>query len=321
MGDAGDVYLSCPAYVLGRPDPVSGATIDDTDEVAAGIAAEGFTTVHRATGPCWRLAADAAAQAIDAAGGAAGAVGVPDLSIYCTESWFEVKPTVSLSRFVTALGIGSLPAVVVGGNDCANFVAGLDVAAAEVARGRSTVLVTTVDRMAPGHTRSYQDGLALMSDAAAACLVSDRPLGDGYRIRALAQRSNSTIDEDGRDVFDARTSVRDVQASVAEVLERGGADRSDVRWLVTNRYREASCEFLVRAAGLAGIPRARPALGPVGHCYAADAPVVLSDLVPSGDLRDGDLVLVLGDGGRARSALLLSAHLAAADADADGRDR
>jgi 3-oxoacyl-[acyl-carrier-protein] synthase III len=315
----GDVYLNRPAYVLGRPEPVSGATIDDADDVAAALVADGFTTVHRSAGPCWRAAAEAAAQVLAAAGDALGAGVRPDLSVYCTETWFEAKPAESLSRFVTALGIGASPALVVAGNDCANFVAGLALASGEVERGRSTVLVTTADRMAAGHTRSYQDGLALMSDAAAACLVAGAPLGDAYRLQAVSQRSNSTVDARGRDVVDARTSLRDVRATVDEVLGRAGATVDEVRWLVMNHYRPASAEFVVRAAGLAGIPRARSALGAVGHCYAADAPIVLADLLRGHDVDDGDLVLVLGDGGRSRSALLLDVHVPTGAGDAGDR--
>ena len=303
----GDTYLNRPAYVLGRPSPVCGASIGDSDATAAEFAADGYTQVHRSTSPCWRLAADAASRAM-AAVGYAGAR--PDLSIYCTETWFEMMPTEALSRFVAALGVGTSRALAVGGHTCANFVSGVDVASREIAGGRSTVLVATVDRVADGRSRSFRDGLALLSDGAAAALVSDRPLGDGYRVLAVAHRSSSTIDDDGRDRVDVRVSIGDVRESVAEVLDRVGAERSDVRWLVTNNYRTASNDFLVRTAGLADVPRARPAVEATAHCFAGDAAIVLSDLVDGRHLADGDLVLVLGSGGRSRIALLLGAHLA-----------
>jgi 3-oxoacyl-[acyl-carrier-protein] synthase III len=302
-----DAFLSRPAYVLGRPSPVCAASIDDSDAAAAELASAGYTAVFRTAVPCWRLAAIAAAAAIDAAG---DAVGPPDLSIYCTETWFEMMPAEALSRFVTSLGAGTARALALGGHGCANFTVGLDLACTEVADGRAAVLLATVDRLPQGRSRSFRDGLALLSDAAAGCLVTDRPLGDGYRVVARALRSTSTIGDDGQDLLDIRVSVDDVQAGVSEVLDRAGVGRDGVRWLVLNGHRPASNDFLAGATGLAGIARARPALGTNAHCFAADAPIVLRDLLDGGDVRDGDHVLVLGSGGRSRTAVLLRAHLA-----------
>ena len=251
----GDTYLNRPAYVLGQPSPVCGASIGDSDATADEFAADGYTLVHRSTSPCWRLAADAAARAMEAVGYAGGQ---PDLSIYCTETWFEMMPTEALSRFVTALGVGTSRALAVGGHACANFVSAVDVACKEIAGGRSTVLLATVDRVADGRSRSFRDGLALLSDGAAAALVSDRPLGDGYRIlaarTAAARRSTTTAGI----ASTSACSIGDVHECVAEVLDRVGADRSDLRWLVTNNYRTASNDFLVRTAGLSDVAAGAP---------------------------------------------------------------
>lgn len=304
------VFLSLPTYVLGQPRPVTAASINDSDDAAATFAADGYATVHQSSDPCWKVAAEAAALATARA--------QPDTTVYCTETWFEMAPTDALSRFVTALGVGAFHAVALGGHACANFLEGIDLATRELANGRSTALVATVDRVADGRSRTFQDGLALLSDAAAACLVSDQPLGSGYTLLAQARRNNSTIDEDGSEVVHVRRSIGDTRASAVEVLEQAGVSQADVRWLVMNNYRTASNDFVAASAGFGNIPRARPTTVSVAHCFAADSAITLNDLAVSGSVQDGDLVLVLGSGGRTRNAALLRAVLPGAPAVTEG---
>jgi 3-oxoacyl-[acyl-carrier-protein] synthase III len=79
--------------------------------------------------------------------------------------------------------------------------------------------------------------------------------------------------------------------SVREVLSGAGLGVDDVDLLVAH---QANARILEAVAGRLGLPRERVALNiaTVGNTSAASIPIALHDAVASGQLRDGDIVVL-----------------------------
>lgn len=93
----------------------------------------------------------------------------------------------------------------------------------------------------------------------------------------------------GREVY--RRAVEGMTRSVREVLSGADLGIDDVDLLVAH---QANARILEAVAGRLGLPRERVALNiaTVGNTSAASIPIALHEAVASGQLRDGDIVVL-----------------------------
>ena len=148
------------------------------------------------------------------------------------------------------------------------------------------VLCITADRFPPG--AFYEQAYNLVSDGAAACRLGRTPAG--MRLLHLHQLSNGGMvdagDEQTATCFFAYTC-----RLIDELTARAGLRVADIDWIVPQNLNRTALEIL---CGLLGAKQDRvfcPAIAQTGHAISADNVANLRELVNSGRLERGDVVL------------------------------
>lgn len=297
-----DTYIVSPAYSLGDPVPITPEGIAASEEETSALVDEGYSSFRHSESPQWTLAADATTPVLKRL---ADEGLQPSRYLYLTETSFEKRPSMVLAGYLQGIDEDEAPVLLLSGYSCANFVAGLDAGSMMLDHGDSTLVLVTSDVVATGRSRAFGDGLAIVSDAAAACSLTDRPVGRCFQVLSTALRSNSVVAAASKALFDLRASGRQIRAVSDSVLAEAGISRDDVRWVVVNNYRNTSRQFIAMASGFRDEARVVTTDMSMGHCHAADSLITLATLQEHGDLQDGDHVLVVATGGRAWSAAAL----------------
>ena len=295
------MYLVSPTYRVGAAVPTTPESISAPAAATDELRSEGFTSFRRADAPPWQLAAWATLPVLERLSDAGLA---PERYVYATEKVFGEHSSSVLAQYLAAIGADSAPCLMIGGYSCADFVAGLEVAAMMGARGASPVVLVTTDALEAGRSRVYR-GLAVVSDGAAACALTRTPVGPSFLVLSTALRSSATIDGTASALPDLRASGRQVRAVTDQALADAGVGRADVRYLVVDNLRAGAQLFAAMAAGFRAPTGVVSADASLGHCHAADPLIALAQLQDRGALRDGDHVLVLATGGRAWTAAAL----------------
>lgn len=194
------------------------------------------------------------------------------------------------SRLQAVFGLDD--AVVIGLNQqaCSSLLGSLRVAAALLATepAWNRILCVTADRFPEG--AAYEQAYNLISDGAAACLVSRPPAA--FRLVTSHQITNGALAQ-ATDDETVGTYFSFTHRLVAETLDRAGLRPADVDWVVPQNTNEHAWRVL---GPLVGIDVERvwfPSLADVGHVISGDNIVNLAALVDAGEVRPGDRVLLV----------------------------
>jgi 3-oxoacyl-[acyl-carrier-protein] synthase-3 len=307
-------YISAIAYDLGAAVPITASALGCSEELVEAFRADGQTTFRRASVTGSAMAAPPAQRSLAELRGVGGDVG--DV-VYCSESTAEGRSSEVTLAFREATGLDDTPTTLIGGFACANFVAGIRVGRA-LARCDDVpaVLVVTSDQFDEDESgddvgrygqvsRILGDGLAVVSDAAASCVLTTEPWGPAFRVVSLSLKTVASLAATSVTFTDLKASARVIASAVDDVLAEAKVTRADVGWVVVNNYRPGSRRFLTFSAGFRK-PRGVPdSVAEIGHCFVSDPLISLASLQREGRLEDGDRVLVIATGGHAWSALLV----------------
>ncbi|AYF76778.1 hypothetical protein D7D52_26520 [Nocardia yunnanensis] len=255
-------------------------------------AQEGIEHYYQAHCAPWQLAQRAAAVSMDRAGLTAQDL---DLILYSTEST-DLRTDISKdpNRFAESIGATVTPCFAVTGNVCANFGAALAVARNAVRLGEHrTVLIVTTD-IWDERPRLVDAGTCLMSDAAAAAIVSLDVSGTGWRIG----RITPAVDHGMHAVDPGVDTMHMVRGTVAGVQRafRGfftDASAADYDHLVCGNLGDTVIQMFARVGGFEKTPVLRQTAAN-GHCLAADVLVNLDTF--SSDMADGARVMAVSSG-------------------------
>lgn len=195
------------------------------------------------------------------------------------------------SRIQAEFGLGDAVVFGLSQQACTAMLGSLDVARAMLGTEPewNRVLCVTADRFPEGAV--YEQGYNLISDGAAACVVSREPAA--FRLLASHHMTNgalgqATDDETVGSYFSFTHRV------VTTALAKAGVRAADLDWVVTQNTNEKAWQILAR---LIGVDLARvwaPTMPDVGHVISADNVVNLCALLDSGRLKPGDrLALVM----------------------------
>ncbi|MEU8925658.1 3-oxoacyl-[acyl-carrier-protein] synthase III C-terminal domain-containing protein [Kitasatospora sp. NPDC048545] len=290
------LHLSAIAYVHGERRPIaelSGRLDPELLDPASGL------SWYRADDrDIWRLAAAAAARTVETA------AEPPDLLVYVTEN--DHGSSDSLSRLVCELGLPDIRYLRVSGHDCGNLGPALHLAAQALASGEHhRVLLLLADRVLDGD-RSQADTLSVVSDGAAACLVTVEDPGPGgvrFAVHGVSTVTGAVAGAGGAAGDRILATVALAVAGTGEIARRTGRAVEDFDHLLFPNYRTVAQQFLCSAMG---VPLDRLLAGPVaefGHCFSADSLVSLAHCADRGEIRPGAHVLAFGDGPSSWSSL------------------
>jgi 3-oxoacyl-[acyl-carrier-protein] synthase-3 len=245
------------------------------------------------------LAAEAGRQALERAGVAATDI---DVLVLATTTPDAMVPSTA-STVQELLGMRGSGAFDVNAA-CSGFVYGLVVSAGLAATGTDRILLIgseTLSRITDWDDRKIA---VLVGDGAGAVvieavdgpgnLLSHNLHSDGSLRHLLYCDHGGYLFMDGREVF--RRAVRVVVESAEQALADAGVGIDDIAMLIPH---QANLRIIQAAAQRLGVPEDRTAvvIDRYGNTSSASIPLALDDVVQTGRIAEGDLLLLSGFGG------------------------
>ena len=183
-------------------------------------------------------------------------------------------------------------AVVVGLNQqaCTGMLGAMRLAAALLSAEEQwrRVLCVTADRFPAG--AKYEQSYNLISDGAAACVVSREPAG--LRLVTVHQITNGGLGQAGDDET-VGSYFSYMQRLVTETLARAGLTAGELDWVVTQNMNDKAWQILCRLLRIEFERVWSPSMPDVGHVISADNIINLEQLIAIGRLRPGDRIAMI----------------------------
>ncbi|GAB1646551.1 3-oxoacyl-[acyl-carrier-protein] synthase III C-terminal domain-containing protein [Krasilnikovia sp. MM14-A1259] len=297
-----DVYVDDFGYALGE------RKVHVTDSAAAGLLYSRATDLASA-GFTWHHVCEPETTAYDLARRATAGLSLGDgvdAIVYATclplngnvgdvEGWRrtgDVKHLMDfpISRMQADLGLDRAVAIGLNQQACTSMLGSIRLAGALLGAepGWARILCVSADRFPAGSR--YEQAYNLISDGAAACVVSRAP--GRLRLVAAHQITNGGLGEASDDET-VGSYFAYMHRLVRETLDRAGMAAGDIDWIVPQNTNEKAWQILSR---LLGVDHARvwlPSLPDTGHVISADNIVNLTALLDSGRLRPGQRLLLM----------------------------
>ncbi len=217
------------------------------------------------------------------------------------------------------LGIGNVPAYDLGGSGCAGFVQALDVARARLALAPRRVLVVGVELISRLISWDDRSTAVLFGDGAGAVVLGP---GDGkaelldvvtgtdgsrtdiltlptggtkqpFNEATLAAGTHKLLIMNGREVF--KEAVRRMSSAVQEVLQRIGRTTEEVSVVVPHQANRRIIDAVGQRLGI-GADRVFVNVQEYGNTGSASVPLALWEAQDTGEIEDGDLVVLTAFG-------------------------
>ncbi|MES2525924.1 MAG: 3-oxoacyl-[acyl-carrier-protein] synthase III C-terminal domain-containing protein [Bdellovibrionota bacterium] len=165
------------------------------------------------------------------------------------------------------------------------------------------ILCVTADRFPEGAV--YEQAYNLISDGAAACLVSRKR--EGFKILATHAITNGALAQ-ATDNETVGCYFSYTHRCLTEIMEKAGLTFADLSWVIPQNTNVNAWSVLCQ---LFGIDREKiffESISQVGHIISSDNVVNICDLVKTGKVKSGDKLLLLMAGfGLNWQAVLLEA--------------
>jgi 3-oxoacyl-[acyl-carrier-protein] synthase III len=187
---------------------------------------------------------------------------------------------------------------------CSGFMFGLVVSAGLAAIGTDRILLIGADTLTRITDWDDRKIAVLVGDGAGAAvieavdgpgnLLSHNLQTDGSLRRLLYCDHGGYLYMDGQEIF--RKAVRVVVESAERALHDAGVDVDDIAMLVPH---QANLRIIQAACSRLGLPEEKTAvvIDRYGNTSSASIPLALNDVVSTGRVSDGDLILFSGFGG------------------------
>jgi len=302
--------MSPPAYVDGFCFALGSQKFSVEESAAAGRTRTGADELRDA-GFRFHHVCDAGETAYDLARAAVGTLGDDvvagiDAIVYATcipvnanvgdparfDETGDVKHLMDFpaSRLQADLGLDG--AIVIGLNQqaCTSMLGSVRLAGALLGAepDMHRILCLTSDRFPPG--ASYEQAYSLISDGAAACIVSRSRAS--YRLVAAHHITNGAmVTADDDETVGAYFSY--THRLVAELLAKAGKTAADLDWVVPQNTNVKAWQIMARLLGVDPGRVLHPSLPDVGHVISGDNMVNMAYLADAGDIRPGHLVLLV----------------------------
>lgn len=165
------------------------------------------------------------------------------------------------------------------------------------------ILCVTADRFPEGAI--YEQAYNLISDGAAACLVSRKR--EGFKILATHAITNGALAQ-ATDNETVGCYFSYTHRCLTEIMEKAGLSFSDLSWVIPQNTNVNAWDVLCQLFGIERHKVFFDSIKDVGHIISSDNVVNLSDLIKTGKIKSGDKLLLLMAGfGLNWQAVLLEA--------------
>jgi 3-oxoacyl-[acyl-carrier-protein] synthase III len=304
-----DIYINSTAYYLG-PKSMNvddSAAAGDLVSTAEALKQAGFNTHHMCPPEIsvYDLASGATRALMDGMANGSERLRECQAILYSTclpmngnigsyadyESSRDVKHLMDFPASHLQSDFDMNEAMVMGLNQqaCTSMISTLRVARALLISDENMdqALCLTADRFPPGAL--YEQSYNLISDGAAACMVSRRP--EGYRIIGCHHITNgamaqATDDETTGFYFNYTHQL------ITETLKRCGLEMDDIRWIISQNTNFKAWQIL---SSLLHFDRERvlaPSMAEVGHCISGDNIINLNYAEAMNCMESGDKILM-----------------------------
>ncbi|RMI29445.1 3-oxoacyl-[acyl-carrier-protein] synthase III C-terminal domain-containing protein [Nocardia stercoris] len=303
--DVGEVYLDSLSFALGgcRTNLDESVAADRLVSSAEDLRYAGFEWHHRCSDDesPYDLAGKAVAP-IAAAGQLAGTAAIVyatclplNANVGATADWERTRDVKYLmdfpgSRLQSDYELDDAVVLGLGQQACTSMLGSVRLAAAllRAEPDWDRVLCVSSDRFPPG--ARYEQAYNLISDGAAACVVSRVP--SGFRYLAAHQITNGGLATAGDDET-VGTYFSYTRRLVAETLDRAGMHAADLDWVVTQNTNERAWRILARLLNIDADRIWSPSIAEVGHVISADNVINLVALNESGKLASGQRIALV----------------------------
>ncbi|MUV36523.1 Beta-ketoacyl-[acyl-carrier-protein] synthase III [Lentibacillus sp. JNUCC-1] len=191
------------------------------------------------------------------------------------------------------------------GAACAGFIYGIATAKQFIATGMyKHVLVVGADKLSKITDWSDRNTCVLLGDGAGAAVIGEVSEGKGILSLELGSKGSGGdylyqdkkghLIMNGREVF--KFAVRQMPESSVNVVEKAGFKKEDVDYLVPHQANIRIMEAARERLGIAEDKMART-ISKYGNNSAASVPIALSESVKNGNIKDNDLIVLVGFGG------------------------
>ncbi|MEV5651264.1 3-oxoacyl-[acyl-carrier-protein] synthase III C-terminal domain-containing protein [Nocardia sp. NPDC052254] len=197
-------------------------------------------------------------------------------------------------RFCERFGLTRATPIGVSLAECANFGSALRIAHSLVAAGSArNVLVVTADTCPDPRARILRDALSVLSDGAASCLITS---AEPSRVEVLGanQGTNQLIRIATMPAL-AGLTRRGLSRAVADMLDRAGLDRCDVRRIIANNVNDDAVRFMAESAGLDHELSYLDNIADYAHVHSADNLINLRTYLDDG-VAPGEIVMTISHG-------------------------
>ncbi|WLV25543.1 beta-ketoacyl-ACP synthase III [Aciduricibacillus chroicocephali] len=172
------------------------------------------------------------------------------------------------------------------------------------AKTYSKILIIGTEKLTKITDWEDRNTCILFGDGAGAAVMGE--VSDGKGILSFDLGANGTggkhlyesdrgyLVQNGREVF--KFAVRQMPDSVEKVIDKAGLGKEEVDFLVPH---QANIRIMEAARQRIGIPEEKMAqsIRRYGNTSAASVPIALAEEVEKGNIKDGDLIILVGFGG------------------------
>lgn len=196
-----------------------------------------------------------------------------------------------VSRLQADFGLDHAIAVGLNQQACTSMLGSLRIAAALLGSEPDweRVLCVTADRF-PADA-SYEQAYNLISDGAAACVVTRQPGEGAFRLVTSHQITNGGLGQ-ATDDETVGSYFSYMHRLITQSLKRADMAAADLDWVVTQNTNEAAWAVLASVFGIDPDKVVTTTLPDAGHVISADNVLNLTALAESGRIKSGDRLLL-----------------------------
>jgi 3-oxoacyl-[acyl-carrier-protein] synthase-3 len=276
--------MTALAYEACERRPISELQTDQNRDAFARLLSLGLESYRRSPLAAGPLAARSLAKTISAWPGDPDAISA---ILYCSERLSEDdKRRIDFDALCNKNGIANKPVIGLALANCANFAPGIRVARALIrSEGLRNIAVVTTSNCRTEDERLAYGGLAVLSDAAASCIVSADERNAAFRICGIGHAANPRVrhfDLEAERPKMIMTIAAGVQRALRLALDDAGVDRGHLRYALSTLTHREAMHFFAQQCGIEADNVFTETLRDFSHCYAAD---IIISLLESRDWR------------------------------------